>query len=86
MKKSSAKFKLALKLGDKTLKGEGNTEAEALLQLNRPVKIITKGILTLSHGSRERVLVLQPIKVKRLFLTNPLIRGIVARQLFYGLK
>ena len=79
-------FIISLSLGDKTYKGQGENALEALTSMEKPVKIMHKGILTISNGSLKKELLMQPVKIKRLFFRSRSLLEVVAKQLAMGLK
>jgi len=70
MPKSKKTFSLSLALGDKTYKSKGATFLDALKELPKPEKIMSKAILTLSDGERSYGLDYLPLKTKRLYWKN----------------
>ena len=63
-------FKIAIKLGNVLLSGEGLTALEEIRSITVPNKITTKGILTISQGEKKKELVYTIPKLKRLFYPN----------------
>ena len=59
--------KISIKLGNVIIKGEGATALEALRSIPVPNKITTKGILTISQGTKKKELLYPIPKLKRLF-------------------
>jgi hypothetical protein len=79
-------YKLTLVLGDKTYESTGSTVFEALRDLEKPEKIMHKGILTLEHDGKRTQQLLFPARLKRLFY-SPTFQQIQAKQLeSVGLK
>src|SRR3990167_4279254 len=76
-------FKFHFVLCGEVFEGKGNTALEALRNLPSPQKITTKGVLTISHGERTKVLTLLIPKVKRIFYPN--FQSVIIKQLVYGL-
>lgn len=64
------KFKISIHLGNEVIRGEGATALEALQKIPVPLKITTKGILTISQGQKKKVLVYTVPKLRRLFYPN----------------
>ena len=60
-------FKISLQIGNETYKGSGPNAYEALEKLAVPQKIFLKGVLNISFGDKKAQLLLQPIRIKRLF-------------------
>lgn len=79
-------YSLSLNLGGSIIKSEGDTPTEALAGLKRPAKIMSKGVLTVSDGEKKREILLQPVKVKRLFMYSRGTQEVIAKQIFAGLK
>lgn len=73
-------FTITLKIGGKTLVGEGKTMFEALNKLPVPRKIVSKGVLSVGKD-RPREMVLQPSQLKRLFY--PLALSYTAKKLSF---
>lgn len=86
MTKKQTKYALTLKMGDKIYKSSGTTPIEALDALERPQKIMAKGVLTITNGSMQKELLLQPPKIKRLFYNSGGIQAVIAKQLFAFMK
>lgn len=84
-KKLKEKFEISLQLGDETYEAKGATIEEALKNLPRPDKIMTKGVLTVKHGNALRIEMMFPTRLKRLFY-NKLFQQIQAKNLTIGLK
>jgi hypothetical protein len=62
-KKAKPSYSISLKLGDTTIKSEGATPLATLAALKKPVKLLTKGILTISHGDLKKTMLLMPPKL-----------------------
>lgn len=82
----SMEYSLTLKLGNDVYKGEGETMLAALQSLQKPAKIMLKGILTVRVGEKTREIVLLPIKVKQLFFTSAGMQAVKAKQLAMCMK
>lgn len=82
----SSDFTISIQLGKDTLKGSGATPLLALQTIKKPVKIITKGIVTVSDGTHSKSILMQPGRIKRLFFASPVMQAIHAKQLAIGLK
>jgi len=78
-------FTITLQLGDKTYKSKGADALEALLNLERPVKIMSKGILTVSDGIKSKTQLYFPVRLQRLFY-NKYFAQIQAKQLALLMK
>lgn len=72
-------FILELSIGGELFKSSAPTVLEALENLERPQKIITKGTITVRHGSRKKELFFMPMAMKRIFY--PLARVPMAKML-----
>lgn len=72
-------FVLELSIGGELFKSSAPTVLEALENLERPQKIITKGTITVRHGSRKKELFFMPMAMKRIFY--PLARVPMAKML-----
>ena len=83
-KEKEPKYSIVLTLGDKTIKATGATALEALQNLDKPLKIVTKGVVTLSEGKRTMSQLLNPVRCKRMFY--PLAQVVFAKQFEYLLK
>lgn len=84
VKVSEKIYKISLSLGDRTIKAKGATAFEALKNLDKPLKIITKGVVTMTEGKRKMIQLFQPSRCKRMFY--PLAQVIFAKQFEYLLK
>lgn len=60
-------FVVSLKLDKTTLEGKGATALEALRAIEKPVKITTKSVLTVSKGDKTHTRALTIPLAKRLF-------------------
>lgn len=78
------KYKLTIDLAGSILKGSGGTALEALQSITKPVKIVTKGQVTMTCGDKKMTKIMQPVEVKKLFY--PLAQKIHAKKLDYLLK
>ncbi len=77
-------YNLSIQLGDETLRGSGNTALAALQSITKPVKIVTKGQVTMTKGDKKMTKIMQPWQLKKLFY--PLAQGVLSKQLDYLLK
>ena len=77
-------YSLSLVMGNEKYEGKGKTMLEALMSLPRPTKILLKGILTIRKGEQINERLLQPMKVKRLFM--PVARFYQSKYLEFGMK
>jgi len=77
-------YTIKLELGDTVYESKGATMAEALITLDHPQKIVSKGVLTVSNGVQTRVRPLVIGQIKRLFQSKGF-QLIQAKQLSYGL-
>lgn len=74
-------FVVKLQIGNETYNGSGETMIEALNALALPPKFFLKGILDISHGDKHKNMLLPPMRIKRLFMTSPSMKNVVAKQL-----
>lgn len=65
--KVTTAFTVTFEIGDKTLKGEGDTVLQAIQAIKKPVKITTKSILTVASGEKKHSRGLTIPLAKRLF-------------------
>lgn len=72
-------YTVTLTLGDVTLSGTGDTVLQALEAIDRPAKITTKAILSVSNGEKTSVQVLSIPRTKRMFY--PLAQAVISKQL-----
>lgn len=77
-------YLVSLALGDKVFEGSGGTVVEALRSMPVPVKIVSKGLLKLTDGTKKMERMWQPAKLKRLFY--PLAQPVLAKQLNYLMR
>lgn len=76
-------FSITLQLGDVVTQGTGSSMFEALQSIPKPMKIVSKGTVTLSNGVKTRTLAYTPVQIKRLFF--PLAQKVIAKQFSYGM-
>lgn len=79
-----SKYSISIKFADTTLKGEGETALAALQAIKKPVKIISKGVMTIKHGKKQKELLFMPAKMKRIFFRNA--QPVLIKWLATGLK
>ena len=88
VKKESSEVKpaysIVITLGDKILRGEGATLGEALANIPRPLKVVSRGTVVVSTENDSKVLAYKPHQIKRLFF--PIARHVVIKQLQFGLQ
>ena len=81
VKEAPKGFTATLQHGTETFIGKGNTGEEAVNNIPRPVKIVTKGVITLTDGVKKNTKALFPLALKRLFVRvggkSLLVKGIV---------
>jgi hypothetical protein len=70
--------------GAESFVGTGETALGALQNLKKPLKIITKGFITISNGRSERKLMFMPVQLKRMFY--PSAQPFLARRFTFGMK
>lgn len=78
------KYSLSITFGDKTFTSTGKTIFEALEKIETPIKVTTKGFLTVTDGTKKAELMFMPAKAKRLFY--PLVKVFTAKKLEYLLR
>lgn len=78
-----SKYKITVELGEKVYKGRGSTALEAIQNLEKPLKVFNKGIVTWDNGIEKRSTVLMPVNVKRLWWK--LAQPVLAKQFESGL-
>lgn len=67
-KKATTQFyKFTLQIGDKTYTSEGTSILDALMNLEKPTKIMNKAILRLEHDGKFTQQLFFPQRLKRLF-------------------
>lgn len=79
-------YKITLTIGDKTVVGKGEAAVDALQALPHPGKLMAKGVLTITDGTRENTINMNPVHLKRLFYNSPGIQAVRAKQLMMGLQ
>lgn len=77
-------FVITIKLGNETYTSKGETMLEAVTSMELPRKIVTKGLLTVTHGEKKGEKMLMPLFLRRIFY--PLARFHKAKQLELWLK
>jgi len=78
------KFNVELYFGNKTYESSGDTIEAALRTLQKPQKILSKGVLTIKSGDRLFTRLYMPVQLRRLFY--PLSLPIQAKQLSQAFK
>jgi len=81
--KQEPNYKFHLDLCGQIFEGTGSTSLEALQAVPVPLKITTKGTLTITHGDKSKTLILLIPKIKRLFYPN--FQSVIIKHLVYGL-
>lgn len=66
-KPTESLYTIELILGDDVFTSTGVTALEALQNLERPLKIVTKGLVVVHHGEKTKELFFMPLQLKRLF-------------------
>ena len=84
VEKEKPAYSISIKLGDQVLQGHGANALEALASIPRPVKIVTKGLLTIVNGTRRAEKMYMPVDCRRLFY--PSAQYVVAKKLEFLLK
>lgn len=82
--KKADEWRISIKLGSMAICGAGKTALEALRNVPQPLKITTKGIITISHGAKKKELVYTVPKLRRLFY--PIAQPIIIKYLAGFLK
>jgi hypothetical protein len=78
-KKVKPVYFFSITFNDKVYEGSGATVLEALEATPIPAKIVTKGLLKLTDGTRKFEEMWMPVKLKRLF--QPLVQKVLNKQL-----
>ena len=73
---------LELEVGGRLYFGDGLSMLEALMNIEQPDKIVSKGILRIQVGPKRRERPMQILQMKRLFY--PLSKIVIAKQLSAG--
>lgn len=66
-KVSKGAFSISISFGKNIYSGAGSTALEALQSTPIPIKITTKGVVSLTDGEKSMSQMWQPVKIKRLF-------------------
>lgn len=77
-------FRITADFGEEVVSSTGETILEALENLKRPVKIVGKTFIRLSHGKKVSKLMFMPVRAKRLFYPNAQVY--LSKQLEFLLK
>lgn len=85
-KKKDVEYALTLKIGDMLFQGTGTTPQEALASLPKPLKLMHKGVVTVSNGTTSHEILMTPPRLKRLFYNSHGVQQVIAKQLFLGLE
>ncbi len=76
---------ITIKLGDKTFIGIGDTTLKALQAIEKPEKIVSKGIVTVECGEQSTERLFRPTQMRRVFYSSPSLQAIQAKALSVGL-
>lgn len=79
-------YTLTLKIGADTFKGSGATPGDALANLEKPTKLMAKGILVVEHEGKKKELAMTPVQMKSLYFTSRVLLDVKAKWIFAGLK
>ncbi len=85
LSKQSLNVKITVKLADKTFVGEGATTLKALQAVPKPVKIVSKGFVTIEYDGRTTERFFRPQQMNRIFYSSPKLQEIHAKNLSLGL-
>ena len=77
-------FYISVRLGDKSFEGSGATLEDAIMSLPKKLKVVSKGFVSVTHGTCTTEKMYQPSGIKRLLF--PMARHIVAKELSFLLK
>ena len=85
MPNRSPKYKVSLKLPDKTYSKSASTPLQAIQALQRPVFFKSKGIIQLTYGKLKAETWMYPVLLRKLF-NNPMSKQLLAKRLSLALK
>jgi hypothetical protein len=85
-KKNSAAYSITLTFGGKQYKGSGSSPGEALASLERPPKLMAKGLVAVEYDGLKKQMLMSPVQLKRLFYNSPGIAAVKAKQIFMLMK
>lgn len=77
-------FSISITIGKDVYTGSGETALEALRNMNRPQKIMQKGVVILESEGKKAEILYMPIRLKRMLYPNSDV--IIAKQLAYLVK
>lgn len=77
-------FVIKFTTGDQIYEGKGATVLEALQAVPRPAKIVAKGYVQISDGTKSKNMPMNVERSKRFFY--PMAQVFIAKQLSLGLK
>ena len=77
-------YSISIMFGKDIFSGAGATALEALESTPRPVKIVSKGLIEMTDGTRTVVRMWQPAEIKRMFYPNA--QRLFAKRLLYLMK
>lgn len=61
-------FSITLKINDQVYKGEGSTALEALQSIEKPAKMMGKGVFFMTDGEKStKEVLMYPLRLRRLF-------------------
>lgn len=81
-KKIEPQYTITLLFGGKEYKGDGATPFQAVMSLQKPGKLMGRGIVTISNGKTTKKVSMTPVQLKRLFYLSPSLVEVKAKQLF----
>ncbi len=84
-KEATNDYTITMRLDTQLLSGSGPTALDALMAIEKPFKIMSKGIVTVTKGNMRRQILMTPPQLKRLFY-NKYYQAIQAKWLGQGLK
>ena len=84
-KETASNISITLNIGGQIYVGEGETAIDALQAVPKPVKIMAKGVFTVSDGVKKKEVLMLPFRLRRLFY-NKLYQVIQLKSLCMGMK
>lgn len=77
-------FEIAVTIAGKAFLGSGSTPIAALANLQRPPKVVSKGMVEIRYGALKKEMLYSIPQIKRLYY--PLARTVIAKQFTTLLK
>ena len=82
---TDSNYKVTVTIGADVYQGQGASPFLALSSVPKPLKIMHKGVFTITDGEKKREVLMLPVRLRRLFY-NKLYQQIQLKSLCMGMK